>query len=299
MMINNALDLMKLRLSKGTDKFSTKELMIAAKAENLEYALNNSSQCEIVTKNEDDIKYKVLINEKTLKQTVDEKLISVPFKNNFKIGDIVFWENTNTYWIIYLQDTTEIAYFLGYMRKCKPYLIENTSIKKNTKVRAAAIGPDLVDISSTKSRNLIVESPNLTISLLVPETAENKEIFQRHTKFEMKNKTWEVQSVNDIDIDGILFISAKETYEMIEEVKKEDSVQSTSIQGKTSIKPLQTVTYYIDGIEGEWSFDKKLPLSVINKTDNEITLKWTSMMSGSFVLNYGTENILVSVESLL
>ena len=298
-MINEALDLMKLRLSKGTDKFSTKELMLAAKAENLEYALNNSSQYETVLKNEEDIRYKVLINEKTLKQTVDEKLISVPFKHNFKIGDIIYWESTNTYWIIYLQDTAEIAYFLGYMRKCKPYLIENTSVKKNVKVRAAVIGPDLADISSTKSRNLIIESPNLKISLLVPDTLENKEIFQRHSKFEMKDKTWEVQSVNDIDIEGILFISAKETYEMIEEIPKEEIEQVSGIVGKTSIKPLQTVTYSVGEIDGEWYFDKKLPISIINKTDNEITLKWTSMMSGSFDLSYGEEIISITVESLL
>jgi hypothetical protein len=48
----------------------------------------------------------------------DDKILSVGFEHNFKCGDVFKWIGTNTYWLIYLQDLTELAYFRGDIRKC-------------------------------------------------------------------------------------------------------------------------------------------------------------------------------------
>ena len=45
-------------------------------------------------------------------------MISIDFASGFKPGDVFEWKNTGTYWLIYLQDLTELAYFRGDARKC-------------------------------------------------------------------------------------------------------------------------------------------------------------------------------------
>ena len=47
-----------------------------------------------------------------------DKIISIGFEHDFKTGDVFEWCNTGTYWLIYLQDLTELAYFRGDIRKC-------------------------------------------------------------------------------------------------------------------------------------------------------------------------------------
>ena len=66
---------------------------------------------------------RALINPNKLKQDYDDKIISIGFEHGFKTGDVFEWCNTGTYWLIYLQDLTELAYFRGDIRKCS-YEIE-------------------------------------------------------------------------------------------------------------------------------------------------------------------------------
>jgi len=48
----------------------------------------------------------------------DTKLISIPFESGFKVGTVFNWEETDTHWICYSQDRTELAYFKGSCRRC-------------------------------------------------------------------------------------------------------------------------------------------------------------------------------------
>jgi len=44
------------------------------------------------------------------------------------------WENTNTHWLIYLQDLTELAYFRGDIRRCQyqVFWLNENGEKKST-----------------------------------------------------------------------------------------------------------------------------------------------------------------------
>ena len=57
-------------------------------------------------------------------------------------------------------------------------------------------------------------------------------------------------------------------------------------------------TYEYKGNEdGEWSFDKRLPIdAVVN--GKTITIIWKTTYTGEFVLQYGTEEKTIVVESL-
>lgn len=62
---------------------------------------------------------RALINPNKLKLDYDDKILSVGFEHEFQAGDIIEWVDTNTYWLICLQQTTEVAYFRGEIRKCR------------------------------------------------------------------------------------------------------------------------------------------------------------------------------------
>lgn len=92
--------------------------MIKDKRESLDHAVLYSYQGAKVKKLNSDNMYRALINSNKLKQDYDDKILSVGFEAEFKPGDVFEWVNTGTYWLIYLQELTELAYFRGDIRKC-------------------------------------------------------------------------------------------------------------------------------------------------------------------------------------
>ena len=84
---------------------------------------------------------------------------------------------------------------------------------------------------------------------------------------------------------------------VVKPVEPEDN--SDQIKGETFIKPKITYNYSYTGTESfEWSFDSKLPIEVIKKNNNSISIKWTKGYSGEFVLRYGNYEKTIVVESL-
>ena len=94
--------------------------MIKDKRKSLDRALVYSYQGADVRKidSTSDDYVRALINPNKLKQDYDDKIISVGYEHHFECGDVFEWKGTETYWLIYLEDLTELAYFRGDIRKC-------------------------------------------------------------------------------------------------------------------------------------------------------------------------------------
>lgn len=109
---------MALRL-RAAGGYHQQERMIHDKREALQRALNSSYQAaEIARADSFDEDVRALINPNKLKPDYDDKIISVGYEYGFKPGDVFEWKGTQTHWLIYLQDLTELAYFRGDIRKC-------------------------------------------------------------------------------------------------------------------------------------------------------------------------------------
>jgi hypothetical protein len=96
------------------------ERMIKDKRRSLDHAVWNSYQAAEVLKVDAECRKPVraLINPNKLKPDYDDKIISVGYEFNFAPGTVFEWIGTNTFWLVYLQDLTELAYFRGDIRKC-------------------------------------------------------------------------------------------------------------------------------------------------------------------------------------
>ena len=265
-----------------------------------------------------------LINPNKLKQDYDDKILSIGFEYNFQPGDIFEWCQTGTYWLIYLQDLTELAYFRGDIRKCSYQIVWIDEQNEEHKTYAAIRGPVETKINYIQKHTISLDEPNYSLSILMPLTDESLNYFKRYNKFYLQNDDkkvcWRVEAVDWISTPGILEITAVEYYAN----KSEDDIENglvgaliakkidpnegdltQIISGETFIKPKKEYSYICNKIipDGKWSFDKNYPIEIVNITRNAkgksvITIKWNSSYTGQFELSFGQFKKTIVVESL-
>ena len=160
------------------------ERMIRDKRRSLDYATFYSYQGAKVVKTDaaDRKPVRALINPNKLKQDYDDKIISVGFEYNFKPGTVFEWLGTKTYWLIYLQDLTELAYFRGDIRKCS-YEIAWEDEEGTHKTYAAIRGPVETKINYIQKHGISVDTPNHSLSILMPKNDYTMNYFKRYKKF--------------------------------------------------------------------------------------------------------------------
>ena len=260
---------------------------------------------------------RALINPDKLKDDYDEKVVSVGFEHSFQVGDVFEWCNTKSYWLIYLQDMTELAYFKGNIRRCR-YEIEWQNEDGETRRTYAAIrGPVETKIDYIQKHGISVDNPNFSLHLLMPKNPATLKQFKRYSKFylqgtvEGEEKTcWRVEATDSFSLPGILELNAVEYYanettDDIENgivdafvVKPIDPNPEVSdayeIFGDTFIKPKKEYQYYINNTQQDnWYIDTNVPVnytvSINEKGYNTISIKWIQSYSGQFDIWFGNK----------
>lgn len=313
--MNNSLNLMRARLRNSGGE-AQQDRMIKDKRDSLDKAILYSYQGARVRKLGTEAAQPALINPNRVKQDYDDKTISIGYEYDYKTGTVFEWMNTGTKWLIYLQDLTELAYFRGDIRKCN-YEIKWQDEKGNKFSTYASIrGPIEAKIDSIKINNTNMDVPNYSLSMMLPATPEVLAHFKRYSKFYIQPLKegdspicWRVEATDTISMPGVLELTAYEYYINEQTDNVEEGVvdawaeetpipQDPTIEGETFIKPKKAYTYkYIGAEQGSWVYDTRLPIE--SKIEgNEITIKWTTTYTGQFVLQYGTQEKTIVVESL-
>ena len=280
--------------------------MIKDKCRSLDRALVYSYQGADVRKidSTSDDYVRALINPNKLKQDYDDKIISVGYEHHFECGDIFEWKGTETYWLIYLQDLTELAYFRGDIRKCSHQINwEDENGKHST--YAAIRGPVETKINYIQKHGISVDTPNYSLNILLPKTADTLSYFQRYNKFYLADDElkvcWRIEAIDWLSMPGILEINAVEYYANEFEDNLEDGTVGTlktepinpnnsfiedTITGETFIKPRQEYEYeYIGNLVGKWSVKENYPIKLI-QDGKKVKLRWLDTYSGQFDLIY-------------
>lgn len=295
------------------------ERMIYDKRRSLDHALLFSYQGANISKVGEEKKvFRALINPNKLKQDYDDKIISVGFEYGLAPGDVFEWLGTKTHWLIYLQDLTELAYFRGDIRKCS-YEISWEDEDGLHSSWVALRGPVETKINYIQKHQISVDTPNYSLSILMPKTESAVKYFKRYSKFYLQGSEtcWRVEAVDQFSTPGILEVIAVEYYaneteDDIEQglvghliMKQEDpntEEENAIIRGDTFIKPKVAYQYKFIGIRGnKWTIDtKKYPIrySINPEDDREIKLIWDSPYSGQFDITCGNTTKTIVVESL-
>ena len=280
--------------------------MIKDKRRSLDRALVYSYQGADVRKidSTSDDYVRALINPNKLKQDYDDKIISVGYEHHFECGDIFEWKGTETYWLIYLQDLTELAYFRGDIRKCSHQINwEDENGKHST--YAAIRGPVETKINYIQKHGISVDNPNYSLNILLPKTADTLSYFQRYNKFYLADDElkvcWRIEAIDWLSMPGVLEINAVEYYANEFEDNLEDGTVGTlktepinpnnsfiedTITGETFIKPKKEYEYeYIGNLVGKWSVKENYPIELI-QDGKKVKLRWLNTYSGQFDLIY-------------
>ncbi len=296
------------------------ERMIKDKRRSLDHAVWYSYQGAEVAKlgASDQKPARALINPNKLKADYDDKIISIGYEYGFKPGTVFEWLGTKTYWLIYLQDLTELAYFRGDIRKCS-YQIAWEDEEGYHSTYAAVRGPVETKINFIQKHGISVDSPNHSLNILMPKTDEVIRYFKRYNKFYLQgdDTCWRIEATDWISTPGIFEVTAVEYFAnededdiengivggLIEPIKdpNEDRDELVDIIGETFIKVKKNYDFYFDGsLAAEWRVDKKYPviLTVDPKDPRNVTIKWDSPYSGQFDLYYGEYSKTIVVESL-
>ena len=282
------------------------ERMIKDKRRSLDHAVWHSYQgAEVIPIDADDrTPIRALINPNKLKMDYDDKIISVGYEYNFAPGTVFEWVGTGTYWIVQLQDLTELAYFRGDIRRCR-YEIAWEDENGKHKTYAAVRGPVETKINYIQKHGISVDTPNLSLNLYLPLNEDTKNYFKRYSKFYLQNDDtcWRVEALDWISTPGILEVAAVEYYAnefeddvengivdgLIEEIH-DPNIADSKIIGDTFIKIKQPTVFKFDGNTGAiWEVDKKYPVILdIDKDDPRIVVvTWDGSFSGQFELRYG------------
>lgn len=259
---------------------------------------------------------RALINPNKLKQDYDDKIISIGFEHGFSTGDVFEWCNTGTYWLIYLQDLTELAYFRGDIRKCSYEISWLDDEGQEKKTYIAMRGPVETKIDYIQKHGISVDNPNYSLNILIPKNKDTLKQFKRYKKFYLQDLVegedrvcWRVEAVDTMSTPGIIEISAVEYYANEHEddieaglvgalvTKPIDPNEGTEsefvIVGETFIKPKKEYIYYIESaLYGQWYVsDNNLPIQKEIFEDEQgrtaIKIKWMTTYSGQFDLWYG------------
>ena len=280
--------------------------MIRDKRRSLDRALVYSYQGADVRKidSTSDDYVRALINPNKLKQDYDDKIISVGYEHHFECGDIFEWKGTETYWLIYLQDLTELAYFRGDIRKCSHQINwEDENGKHST--YAAIRGPVETKINYIQKHGISVDTPNYSLNILLPKTADTLSYFQRYNKFYLADDElkvcWRIEAIDWLSMPGVLEINAVEYYANEFEDNLEDGTVGTlktepinpnnsfiedTIVGETFIKPKREYEYeYIGNLVGKWTVKENYPIELI-QDGKKVKLRWLNTYSGQFDLIY-------------
>ena len=280
--------------------------MIRDKRRSLDRALVYSYQGADVRKidSTSDDYVRALINPNKLKQDYDDKIISVGYEHHFECGDIFEWKGTETYWLIYLQDLTELAYFRGDIRKCSHQINwEDENGKHST--YAAIRGPVETKINYIQKHGISVDNPNYSLNILLPKTADTLSYFQRYNKFYLADDElkvcWRIEAIDWLSMPGVLEINAVEYYAnefednlkdgtvgtlKTEPINPNNSFIEDTIIGETFIKPKREYEYeYVGNLVGEWSVKENYPIELI-QDGKKVKLRWLDTYSGQFDLIY-------------
>lgn len=248
------------------------------------------------------------------KQTMssDTKLISVEFDKGYEPGTIFKWENTQTFWLCYVQEKEELAYFRGLCRRCDYKVKWVNGERQVLETYLAVIGPTQIDFRTIPLSNGFTSDYSAAdLTVMTSNNEQNIKYFNQYQKFVLHGKTYAIHQVDTLSMPGVIKMNCiQEDNNLIEDDVENDLKNRWNIQpiipqyntqygieGPTVIKPLFPYKFtaivkggmwYIEENTGNTSEKHMLPIKWEQNDlyQQSVVLTWDSGSSGAFTLCY-------------
>lgn len=272
--------------------------------------------------------FRCLINPDKIKNSYDNKYISIPFEDvrltdsfieeperakiqinkpeiiGMKPGDVFTWVENGTDWLVYLRRLEETAYFRAEIRRCK-YTVNVNGLEYKCYFARNSVN----EIDWRHQKETLWNDIDYNATMYITKDEFTEEFFHRFTIVTINNKPWEVQAIDDISSDGIIIIALKEWYnnEFAEVINTDTLTENENFQnenpriiGKDKVYPYDRLTYTVENVgQGIWEIDSQ-KVKILNESSDSISLEITTGRSGNFVIKYIVDNneIILPVEIL-
>lgn len=267
--------------------------------------------------------FSCLINPNKQNETYDNKVLSIPFRapdlaaenpkeveTGVKAGQVIEWKENETFWLIYLPRLNEKAYFRADLKRCQHEIEVNG---EPYKVATEFISPTEIDWRTKE--DLYYNKLNYSLNMYITKDDNTLPHFKRFTEVTLNGENWQVQSVDRLNVEGVLVVNLKEFFtndlqkEILAETegKKEeeelfDVLTERYIKGDKEVYPYDTAVYTIENfIDGYWFLENINKIKIIEQNSLSIKLLIQSGKSGDFTLYYkkdGEEDVSLSVKIL-
>lgn len=272
--MSDGRELMLKRLKyEGYDKADNRN--VTNKYKSFKAALRDSYQAEWITLNKDkdtEARWRCLINPSRLTENFDKKVISIDFDSGVQEGTVFYWDRTERYWIVNLQQHTEEAYFRGIITRCE-YEI---NIDDNN-YWISLTGPNEASTVWNAKHGIAWNDLNYKMKATITKNSQTVNYFSRHKVIKLKLTypdietgetieewhNWKVVATDKYSFDNVIEVYLDEWYDN----EAEDNMREVEAPKPDLRKP------HIAGPRSVYVFDTDVFFSVVG------------LFGGEFVVN--------------
>lgn len=306
--MSNGLDLMKKRLGYlGYDAADGR--IVGGKYRSFKDALKLSYQAEWITVNkgtDKEQRWRCLINPSRLTDNFDKKVISIDFDAGVREGTVFWWDRTEKYWMVSLQQHTEEAYFRGMISRAD-YEID---IDGDT-YWAVARGPVETSTVWNLKHQIAWNDLNYSIVLQIAKDDKTVHFFTRHQIVKLRLSypdaetgeekeefhNWRVVATDKYSSDNVIDVYLDEYNDNEMEDQKIDptppqpDVEQPYIEGSRLVYGYDSELFYsiVGYTSGTWSVNNK-NVKIVACTANSCELEILSGKAFNFILTFTNED---------
>ena len=269
---------------------------VSGKYKSFKAALSSSYQAEWITLDKGlpaERRWRCLINPSRLTEQFDKKVISIDFESGIEEGTVFYWDRTNRYWIVNLQQHTEEAYFRGTITRAD-YTIDINDRTYWVSVR----GPVETATIWNQKHGIAWNELNYSIVIQIAKNSDTVKYFSRHKVVKMKLMypdvetgeileewhNWKVVATDKYSEEKMMQVYLDEWYDN----EAEDAMVPPEEEIPDLMEP------HIEGPSACHVFDTDLSFSVVGKSKGEFLVSSNKVKIISATENSCIINILAS-----
>lgn len=302
------LELMKARAEyKGYDIADGRN--VGGKYRSFTDAKRNSYQGEWITLDkgkETEQRWRCLINASRLTENFDKKVISIDYESGIHEGSVFWWDRTNKYWMVSLQQHTEEAYFRGIITRADYELDID-----GHKYWAVKRGPVENTTEWKTAHQITFNNLNYSLVLQVLKDSRTIKYFSRHQVIKIKlsyldadtgelieeEHNWKVVATDKYSEEFIMDVYLDEWNDNPMEDAEVDptpdapDITQPHIAGPRLVYGYDTnLSFTIEGLtNGKWTVSSnKVKIDKMNDTSCELSILTGKPMK--FILSYIVDN---------
>lgn len=278
---------------------------VSGKYKSFQGALANSYQAEWITLDkgtENEKRWRCLINASRLTEQFDKKVLSIDFDSGVDEGTVFWWDRTNRYWIVGLQQHTEEAYFRGIITRCD-YIMDVNGHDYWVSVR----GPVETATIWHQKHGMVWNDLNYSMIVQITKDSNTVNYFSRHQVVKMKLSypdvdtgeeieewhNWKVVATDKYSEEKIIEVYLDEYFDnevedaMIPVKADEPDLMQPHIEGPAICKVFDTnLSYSIVGLtSGKFTVNSN-KVKIISLTETSCVIDILASKATKFILTF-------------